>query len=85
MRKMLLMFVLAIGFCQQVAFAETKQINLKEKWVGLAYKSGEKPIVLPVLSDTEKECLQLVKEMNEITKSTVKIDRQVSCQPVLVK
>lgn len=85
MKKMFFVAVLATAFLQPVAFAEQKQIRLNEKWVGVMWKEGEKPIVLPVLSDTEKECFKLINDLNDITKNTVKVDRQVSCQRVIVK
>lgn len=85
MKKMFFVAVLASIVLQPVAFAQQKQTTLNEKWVGVMWKEGEKPIVLPVLSDTEKECLKLINDLNDITKNTVKVDRQVSCQRVIVK
>lgn len=92
MKKIVFLCILSLAFMHELAFAGQKKLTEKEvstqkwqKWVALAWKDGEKPIVMPVLSDTEKDCLKFVKEMNDIAKNTVKVDRQVSCQPVMVK
>lgn len=90
MKKIVFLCILSLAFIHELVFAEQKKLTEKhvltqKKWVALAWKDGQKPIVMPVLSDTEEDCLKFVKEMNDIAKNTVKVDRQVSCQPVMVK
>lgn len=82
MKKIVLLGALLVSL-QEIAVA--KEIPLKEKWVGMLWRESEKPIVMPILADSEKECMDMVTEMNNITKETVKINRNVTCQKVMVK
>lgn len=85
MKKILFASILSLVFMQDMCMAKPEQSPLQEKWVGVVWKDGEKPIVMPILSDSEKDCLKLVKEMNDITKNTIKVDRNISCQRVMSK
>lgn len=80
-------FAVAQELAKNMKLKNTKEIKIvnknEEKWVGILWREGETPIVNPILSDTQQQCIELNKEMNDITKNTVQIDRKQACQKVI--
>lgn len=52
-------------------------------WAGALWKEGEAPIVVPIQFKTEQKCQQLLAQMNDISRNTIKVERHVICQKLM--
>jgi hypothetical protein len=53
------------------------------KWSGVLWRDGEDPIISPVGFKSETECKKLLTQLNDIAKSTVKVERLEKCQELV--
>ena len=52
-------------------------------WVGVQWTNHEKPIIMPIQFKNEDTCLKMLKKINQITQSTIEVERNIMCQKLL--
>lgn len=78
-------YILVLCVCLFVQICQAQEMNrvFREKWVGVLWSEGQEPIINSVIFDEKQECLDFMKNINEISKKTVNIDRKQTCKKVI--
>jgi hypothetical protein len=74
-----------IGLAHAMGFGFFSKSNVSDFWIGkLIDTSNNEEILIPELFTSSKNCSDSLAELNNASKSTIHVARQISCQTVLI-